>query len=481
MGRDYVSSPMITTHDIQQARRAYQSDNPQPARRLLLSRNWQPIQNPQLLSSLSDLAFEIEETTTAFHILQHILQQNPTEAAPHLRLGQALRRTGRPQEALPYLTDAYQIEPNNEQTGYELALVLEDLQKYEEALKYARLALRQKPDDADLLNIVASNLCNLGRPTEAIPLYVKAIEREPDFHALSFNLSQALLQAGQWAEGWRFFDFRLVLRPPEKRPETNAPLWKGEPLGGKSILIWQEQGFGDTVQFLRFLPVLVDRGTQVTVLLNRQLISLAEANFPDCTFLDQRTTPPTTDFQLPILSLARRLSLNDPNMLTGEAYLSVPQHENSSVSRKLQVGLVWAGNPNHPDDHRRSLPPDELLPLLQLPQITWYSLQVGRHEWAGKHSQVQDLRPELTDFLATAKKINEMDLIISVDTAVGHLAGALGKRIWLLLDYAADWRWGTKEDKTVWYQTMRLFRQPSPGDWAGLVQKVRHTLEKYPR
>ena len=466
----------MTTHDIQQAHLAFQSGNPKPARKLLLASYWQGITDRKLLTQLSDLAFTIGESSTALAVLRYVLQLAPEDAATHLRLGQALRRTGQPQEALPLLQQAYRLAPAHEQTGYELAIALEDVQQYQEALNYARQALRQKPDDVDLLNIVASNLCNLGRPEEAIPLYVQAVEKEPEFHALYFNLSQALLQAGQWAEGWRFFDYRLVLRPPEKRPETTAPLWKGEPLAGKSILIWQEQGFGDTIQFLRFIPVLTDLDAQVTVLLNGQLISLAKANFPNCTFLDQRTTPPTTDYQLPILSLARRLRLNDPDMLSGEAYLSVPLNEDVPTSRKLRVGLVWAGNPNHPDDHRRSIPADALLPLLDQPQITWYSMQVGRHAWAREHDRIHDLQPELDNFLATAKKINEMDLIVSVDTAVGHLAGAMGKPVWLLLDVAADWRWGKNRDTTNWYQSMRLFRQQTPGDWKDVVHRVKRAL-----
>ena len=175
------------------------------ARQLLLASHWKDIKAIDLLTALSDLAFEVGESTTAFRILRRIIQLTPNDVHASLRLGQALRRSGQKQEALPYLQRAQQLEPQNEQVLYELALVLEDLQHYDEALAHIRQALRQNPQDADLLNVAASNLCNLGNPEEAIPLYVQAIEQEPDFHALSFNLSQALLQAGQWREGWRFF------------------------------------------------------------------------------------------------------------------------------------------------------------------------------------------------------------------------------------------------------------------------------------
>jgi len=446
------------------------------ARQLLLASHWKDIKAIDLLTALSDLAFEVGESTTAFRILRRIIQLTPNDVHASLRLGQALRRSGQKQEALPYLQRAQQLEPQNEQVLYELALVLEDLQHYDEALAHIRQALRQNPQDADLLNVAASNLCNLGNPEEAIPLYVQAIEQEPDFHALSFNLSQALLQAGQWREGWRFFDYRLVLRPPEKRPESSAPLWKGESLAGKSILIWQEQGFGDTIQFLRFLPVLTEMKAEVTVLINGQLITLAEKNFPDCTFIDQRQSPLPTDYQLPILSLPRRLELNDPQMLTGEAYLTCKETEALAGNDNLRIGLVWAGNPNHPDDHRRSITSALLSPLLKTAGVAWYSFQVGRHEWAEEQNAIHDLRPQLTNFLATAQYIRQMDLIISVDTAVAHLAGAMGTTTWLLLDYAADWRWGSHPNQTEWYQSMRLFRQKRPGDWSGVIQQVQKVL-----
>lgn len=462
----------MTEQDIDRALREWQRGDASLTRRLLLREAWQELTDESLIDQLVELALIAGEENTALHLLQMPIDRTPTNGKAWMRKGQVLRRRNRPEEALPYLEKAYSLEPNNPDTAYEWAMALEDTQRYTKALQVAQSALTQHPNDIDLLNLTAGNYANLGKPELAIPLYVQALHREPEHHALAFNLAQALLQHGNWQEGWRFFDYRLLLRPPDRRPRTTARLWQGDPLAGKSILIWQEQGFGDTIQFMRFLPLLWQQGAQVVLLVHPQLIRLSTYNFPCLTVVDQRTDPPPTDYQLPILSLARRLGLEQPDQLTGEPYLRAPSQPQLPATAKKRIGLVWAGNPNHPDDHRRSIPPDELAPLLTFPQYHFYSFQVGRQEWASSQDAVTDLQPQLTDFLATAGLLRQMDLVVTVDTAVAHLAGALGRPVWLLLDQAADWRWGAKGQGPNWYASMRLFRQQKPGDWTTLVQTV---------
>jgi tetratricopeptide (TPR) repeat protein len=463
----------MTIDDIQDAIKEARADNLFPGRKLLLKKSWLTETEPPLLAKLAELARAVGEIDTQVKVLERLVEVTPEQPENHFTLGLALRQKGNNKQGRKHLKLAYEGNPQHPDIAYVWAQALEEDQRYEAALKVAQRANDHFPDQPDWLALTGDLLTHLGKLREAIQCYNRALRLQPGDPAISFNASQAVFQLGQWGDAWTLYDYRLILRDPATRPETTAKLWAvDEPIKGKSILVWQEQGFGDAIMMLRFLPVLIEEGAKVHVLLNGQLTDLVASQYTDVSVHNQREKPPRTNLQIPIMSIPRRLGLEEPGQLTGEAYLSVEPSELLPKGNTQKVGLVWAGNPNHPDDHRRSLSPALLEPLLDLPGYSWYSFQIGRHTWAEEHPIIKDLRPKLKTFQQTAEYLSQMDLVISVDTAVAHLAGALGIPVHLLLDYAPDWRWPCTGSTTTWYEKHRIWRQESPGDWEKVIRRL---------
>jgi len=463
----------MTIDAIQDAIKAAKTDDLAPGRNILLAKPWVKEEEPPLLAKLAELARAVGEVDTQVKVLQRLVEVTPDQPENHFTLGLALRQKGNKKEGRKQLELAYKGNPQHPDIAYVWCQVLEENQQYEAALRVAQRTNEHFPDQPDWLALTGDLLTHLGKLREAISCYNRALRLQPGDPAISFNASQAVFQLGQWGDAWTLYDYRLILRDPATRPDTTAKLWSiDESIKGKSLLVWQEQGFGDAILMLRFLPVLVSEGARVHLLVNDQLVDLAASQFPEITVHNQRYAPPKTDLQVPIMSIPRRLGLEHPDQLTGEAYVSVSPSDLLPKGETKKVGLVWAGNPNHPDDARRSLSPDLLEPLLEIPGYDWYSFQIGRHEWAEQQPQITDLRPQLKTFQQTAEYLTQMDLVISVDTAVAHLAGALGIPVHLLLDFAPDWRWPRKGSTTTWYEKHRIWRQESPGDWEKVVQRM---------
>jgi tetratricopeptide (TPR) repeat protein len=463
----------MTIDDIQDAIKAAQTDNLMPGRKILLPKPWKTETEPPLLATLAELARAVGELDNQVLILRRLVEVTPDQPENHFTLGIALRQKGYKKEGRKHLGKAYKGNQQHPDIAYVWCQALEEDQQYEAALRVAERANDHFTDQADWLSLTGDLLTHLGRLREAVQHYNRALRLQPGDPAISFNASQAVFQLGQWGDAWTLYDYRLILRDPATRPNTTAKLWSvGESIKGKTILVWQEQGFGDAIMMLRFLPILTEEGAKVHVLLNGQLTDLVASQYPEITVHNQRQPPPKTDLQIPIMSIPRRLGLEHPDQLTGEAYLSVEPSDLLPKGTTKKAGLVWAGNPNHPDDARRSLSPALFEPLLDLPGYSWYSFQIGRHEWAEEHPQVTDLRPQLKTFQQTAEYLSQMDLVISVDTAVAHLAGALGISVHLLLDYAPDWRWPRTGTTTTWYEKHRIWRQETPGDWEEVVERM---------
>ena len=272
--------------------------------------------------------------------------------------------------------------------------------------------------------------------------------------------------------------------PLRKLPQ---PLWTGEDLAGKTILLHHEQGLGDTIQFMRYAPLVAARGARIVLELQPALVRLA-AGFQGTMEIVAAGSPlPPFDFHCPLLSLPERFATDLATIPVAIPYL-VPETEATARWRRqlapgagLKIGLVWAGNPAHQDDRKRSLPLERLMPLLKVPGLRWFSLQVG--ERAGDIARlpggmITDLSQNLTDLAETAAAIANLDLVVAVDTSVVHLAGALGRPVWVLLPFAPDWRWMLGRDDSPWYPSLRLFRQKRPDDWDAVVAKVRRALAR---
>src|SRR5208283_4538753 len=300
----------------------------------------------------------------------------------------------------------------------------------------------------------------------------------------------ALLTAGRYFDGWEQYDFRCYDdRLRSDRPTFVRPRWTGQPLEAKTLLVWAEQGHGDTIQFARFAPVLKGMGARVIFLVPLALKDVA-ARFSGVeraiSQVDERAEP--FDYQIAAMSLPRALGMPLDCIPGAVPYLRT---EPDRVARwrarfrsdpRMKVGVVWAGNPAHKNDRHRSLPASALAGLWDIPGVQFFSLQKERREGDDAclplGTRLIDLAPDLADFGDTADVIEALDLVIAVDTAVAHLAGALGKACWLLLPAGADFRWLRDREDSPWYPTLRLFRQQRLGDWAEVIGRVNRSLRE---
>src|SRR5207237_2672097 len=285
------------------------------------------------------------------------------------------------------------------------------------------------------------------------------------------------------------YEFRWIAGGQQvPRPNRSVPRWSGQNLAGKTILLQMEQGFGDAIQFLRFAPHLKRMGATVAVHVPETMSKLAQRFVGVDHVIDNRSPMPELDFHIPLLSLPRVLQVDIDSIPYDVPYVQADENSVERWKRRLgdvggvQIGIAWAGNPGHTRDRQRSIPFQTLLPLLETRGARFVSLQKGQaaSELAalGSERGVLDIGDELEDFGDTAAAISYLDLVICADTAVAHLAGALGKPVWLLVPKPSDWRWMETREDSPWYPTMRIFRQAERNDWSGVVDRVAEALEE---
>jgi hypothetical protein len=301
----------------------------------------------------------------------------------------------------------------------------------------------------------------------------------------------ALLSRGEFPEGWQEYEWRWKCKdfPAHLRIFTQ-PRWDRSPLEGRTILLHTEQGFGDAIQFIRYLPQVKQWGGKIQIACRAELVRLFQANSQGCQILAPGEPLPSFDVYSPFLSLPRIFATTLDNIPSVVPYLHAEaddakkwQHRLADHSSTTNVGLVWAGNAAHQNDRNRSITLAKFAPLAQVPNVRFFSLQKGSPAAQSKSlpagMMLTDWTEELNDFSDTAALIANLHLVIAVDTAAVHLAGALGKPVWTLLPFVADWRWMLEREDTPWYPTMRLFRQTSEGDWKGVIDRVAHSLSEF--
>ena len=395
--------------------------------------------------------------------------------------GLVLLKAGRPAAAIPYLLAAAARQPGNAafQTllGHAHAL-LRDLTPAADSYRRA-LAL----DGGVAATWYALGLVERDRGlfTEARACQQRVMMLDRQYVDAHFELAQLLLLAGDYSRGFAEYEWRLK-RPAAPDRDLPQPMWDGGPIEGRRILVYGEQGMGDVLQMARFLPELAHRGARITLSCHAPLVSLLSA-LP-CV---ERTValfaePADCDLRIPLLSLPHRLGVTLDDLPAATPYIPVPPRPlAASLSQAVgrRIGLVWAGNPLHRNDHNRSLPMDALLRLADLPGTHLFSLQTGdaAADLIRAAANVADLGSGFADFADTAAAVAALDLLVTVDTAVAHLAGALGKPVWILLPFVPDWRWMTERGDNPWYPTARLFRQQAPGDWAAVLTHLVATLK----
>ena len=417
----------------------------------LIARDIDP-ENASVANNIGITLLEAGLVDDALLALERALTLSPDDPIVHSNLGAAYLKTGSIKEALEHLNTALELDADQPEAWSNYGVALQENLQIDGALK----------------------------------AHEEAILRAPQQHALHYNYSMSLLLDGRFRAGFREFEHRKYM--PDRKPrDFDAPLWRGEDITGKTILVHAEQGIGDAIQFARFLPLLRRMGVGRTMFAAHS----ATANLMNSLRgVDEVLTevPEETHFdvQLPLMSLPHRLDpelKSLPNSRGG--YLSVPESAQSALppsSGSLRVGLVWAGNPRHTNDQNRSCELSEIAKVFDVPGIEWISLQVGEPAKEISHvdHDVLDLSDKLTDFTVTAATILELDLVISVDTSVVHLAGALGAPTWCVLAHAPDWRWMLGRHDTPWYSSVRLYRQQSTGDWTTLSHRIAEDLSQYP-
>jgi tetratricopeptide (TPR) repeat protein len=426
-------------------------------------------------------------------------------------------------EALMDLRKAIELEPDSVDTLNNYCIALIFLKRYEEALTILDRALSIAPEMVELFNNKGSALKNLGRFDEALASYDRAIALKPDYAKAYSNRGNCLdemgrcdealssykdalalqpdhvdahwgtalnrLRAGDLKTGWVEHEWRWKLRFLRiKQRHFGQPLWIGaEPIDGKVLLLHNEQGLGDALQFCRYVPLVAARGARVVLEIDAPLKELLSGLTGVSHCISTGETPPDFDFHCPLTSLPLAFDTTLDTIPSAVPYISVGVHATDWRARlgsrnRPRIGLVWSGNPDHHNDRNRSVPLRSLLPLLDV-DAQFISLQKDVRSSdeviLRERSDILHLGPELQSFVDTAALIEHLDLVISVDTSVAHLAGALARPVWILLPYVPDWRWLLDREDSPWYPTARLFRQGRTREWHSAVDEMRRAVTKF--
>lgn len=400
-------------------------------------------------------------------------------------MGNALAALERDHEAAASYRRALSLDPGHADARYNLANLLRKNGGWQEAADCYRSLLAGHPGHlAGWINL-GGTLHALNDLPGAVQAQRRALQIDPQSVDAHWNLALALLACGDYRQGWREYEWRLK-DPASRFTETLAGkrMWDGSPLAGRRLLLRAEQGFGDAIQFYRYAQLLARRGEKVVLECRRELLPLLSARGGDIPLFPAGEDPPPFDTFAYLLSLPHLLEGSVEGIpgyhapLRAEPGLAAAWRERMGRGEALKVGLVWAGCAGYRNDRYRSLAAAELAPLSQLPGIELYSLQIGAslHDLAALGPGLTDLAPELASFADTAAAIENLDVVVAVDTAVAHLAGAIGKRVLVLLPFSCDWRWLSGRADSPWYPSMRLYRQPRPGDWGSVVAAVTRDL-----
>lgn len=437
-------------------------------------------------------AGRLPEAEAAF---RHDVAAHPGDPDPLVDLAAVLLDLRTPPafgEAVALCGQALALRPDNPEALVNLGSALHGLDRFAQAEAASRRGVHLRPESALLLNNLALSLEAQGRPEEALAVLDAAAASDPDDPPTHHHRGLMLLRAGRMREGWAEYEWRLRL--PALRELVPSALrsriWQGAPLEGRSLLLLSEQGLGDTIQFARYAAPLTASGAPVTLRVQAPLLRLMRSLSGAPALVTDAEALPSADLCCPLLSL--------PHILGTEAgarppYLAAEPEAVARWAARLgaqgaayRVGIVWAGNPQHLDDRRRSVPFAALAPLWRIEGVRWFSLQLGRRREEALESfaacGIVDLAPELTDFAETAAALTGLDLLVSVDTAAAHCAGALGRPAWLLLAGMPDWRWGRAGERSIWYSSVRLFRRPDPASaaagWGPVIAQVAAALRE---
>lgn len=428
--------------------------------------------------------------------LQAAARVKPNEGAIWLKLGELSLKTNDFAIAEKAARRAVRLMPNSYAARVAYALVLGGLYREEEEIKVLREVLKMKPDFAEAWDMLGAAYQNLGRHDEAEAAFYKAIacaggtvsdaDVDADENAYCqqhWDLALLELLRGDFRRGFAHYRARFKTPGRAGRLAFPQPIWRGQDLMGKKILIVSEQGFGDIFMMCRFAPLLRNKGARVVFLAPTAAAPVLRiAGIADEIVCEAPSSQGDYDFQTSIFDLPLRLGMTSETIPSPFAYLSSPAPEGEPAlaeTKKPKIGVVWRGNNQHGNDRTRSLPLSDFASLFGETRAQFYNLTReladGEEEVLRAHNVV-DLSQKLPDFLATARLVAQLDLVITCDTAMAHLAGGMGKKVWTLLPFAPDWRWLLEREDSPWYPSMRLFRQKIKGNWPETLERVRAAL-----
>lgn len=449
--------------------------------------------HPDTLNFLGLARLQRRKFGDAVAPLTRVLELAPQANQARNNLGTALRKIGRLPEAQALLEQALEQDPGYVEARANLADVLRVLGRTQEARAHLEQVIAAAPRMLGALNNFAALLQDLGEHSEALALLERAGALAPDNPQVRWNRALSELATGNYASGWQDFEARWEgcenLRGAYSKPLERA--WRGESIAGKRLLLWAEQGFGDTLQFVRFVGELRQRGATVLLEAQPELVS-ALRTMPDiASVIERGERLPEYDMHCPLMSLPHRLGTTLDTLPAAAPYLTADGARERYWREELakyshpRIGLVWAGRARTGTvdlaaiDARRSLSFVQLAPIVAVHGVQFFSLQKDSSDANATQATCIDFSAQWRDFADTAAFVANLDLVISVDTAVAHLAGAMGKPVWLLNRYDSCWRWLRDRDDSPWYPTLRQFRQPEPGDWTDPVHRVADALEDW--
>lgn len=415
----------------------------------------------------------------------------PDYAEAHNNRGVVLQELQRATDARASFDAAIASRPDYAAAHYNRGTVLQELRRFDDALASLDRAIALQPDHAEAYNNRGLVLQELRRPDDAIASFARTIALKPGYAEAYVNQSVSLLQLGRFSQGWPLYEWRKKTEQPFGDRSFAQPLWLGkDDISNRTVFVHWEQGLGDTVQFARFAKLMKARGASVLMSVQQPLYRLLAPMSPDIRVINQDEVPTAFDYHCPLMSLPLALGTTLENIPASEPYLFADEslrnawHARLPPKTKLRVGVVWSGGTKHKNDRQRSIDLSTFASLLS-DNVQWISLQKELREGdAAALAQLDHVArcgEHLQDFADTAALIDVLDLVIAVDTSVAHLAGAMGKQVWILLPYNADWRWLLDRSDSPWYPTARLFRQDGTRSWSSVLADVRGAVDEFVR
>ena len=446
--------------------------------------------NPVLYFATGVALQKMENVEGAIQCYQMAVHYQPEYWEAYNNLSCLMRNTGQWDLSLDYALKAVSLQPENCSVLNSLGSIYKELGYYRKAIACFQKALRIKSDDV----ITLTNLGDVflaGRDIDKALFYTeKAIQIQPDYIPAHWHRALIWLISGNFKDGWREYEWRWQTKDFQSvQRNYTQPLWDGGEQPEKTLLIWAEQGVGDAIQFVRYVERVRNRVGRIILEVPATIHRLISHSINVDKVISPGEESAKFDLHIPLLSLPRALYPTDSDIPNRCPYLSPPTEADSELTSDIdwnesefKVGIVWAGNPRHANDHNRSCPLKYFTGLMGIPGISFYSLQKGPRSTEVKdmaiNYQIHDLSNRLQSFTDTAVVMQNLDLVISVDTAVAHLAGALAVPTWLLLPFNSDWRWFLDRSDSPWYPSMRIFRQTKPGDWDSLFEQVSLSLKQ---